>query len=624
MGYFTLLLSYFFGAVLISQLKIKFLPSTVPFYNILTGSVVFSILVYLFSNLTGLYCAIIISHIIMLVSLVISLVRYKQRFLKTLALTPILKDAWLISILVILLPLLLIIFNNHIIPNIDGQLYVGDSAYSDLAFHLASISQLAYSQTFPPQNPVYTGITLTYPYLINLFSAVLVVEGFSLRDSIMIPGIIFSLSIISAILDLSFALTRKKSVGFLVVLLFFFNGGLGFYYFLQNSQFDLSTIYTSLLSPQSLPEYSHFDSQNIHWGSFLSRILVPERSVLFGIPIGILILRLLFVREEILLSKFELFFVSFLMGFLALIHVHTVIAFSILIPLLRIYQLIKNYSVRLFYQNLLIVIITVAFASSLFTLFLNHLNESKSFFAFHYGWLKKPEEYLIWFWFKNSYLYIPLALCALLVPRLVEAKMKLLIIGAFLVLTVLNLIQFSPYLWDNIKLLFWVGLFLIVASAAILNRLFSTRNFPVIIFTAVVFLIMISSGLLSYFREINIQHVLFSKSALEVGSFIKSSTPKNSILLTERVHNSPASNLAGRQILLGSESLLWTQGVDYSNRAAQLSEVIGGSGLADSVIKNLNISYALFSKYSAINYEYFQKYPLVFENSEYVIYQTKY
>ena len=162
----------------------------------------------------------------------------KKNLLYQISLSNLLKDKTLIILLIILLPFLVLMFTHHMIPNINGDLYTGESTYGDLPFHLSTISQLAYSQTFPPQHPMYTGIPLVYPYLINLFSAILVIEGISLQQSLVIPGLIFSLSLAAIIYDFIFALTKKKSISLISVLLYFFNGGFGFYFFLQTYHFN--------------------------------------------------------------------------------------------------------------------------------------------------------------------------------------------------------------------------------------------------------------------------------------------------------------------------------------------------------------------------------------------------
>src|SRR5579859_3290409 len=67
-------------------------------------------------------------------------------------------------------------FDTHILRSDgSGNLMTGESTYGDLPFHLANISQMAYGGIFPPDNPLYAGHKLAYPYLINILSAVMVI-----------------------------------------------------------------------------------------------------------------------------------------------------------------------------------------------------------------------------------------------------------------------------------------------------------------------------------------------------------------------------------------------------------------------------------------------------------------
>jgi hypothetical protein len=67
-----------------------------------------------------------------------------------------------------------------------------------------------------------------------------------------------------------------------------------------------------------------------------------------------------------------------------------------------------------------------------------------------------------WFWIKNTGLFWPLLLLALLSPLALRGRIRLLIAPFSLVFLVANLVKFQPWDWDNSKLLvFWY-----LASAA--------------------------------------------------------------------------------------------------------------------------------------------------------------
>ncbi len=168
----------------------------------------------------------------------------------------------------------------------------------------------------------------------------------SLRDTILIQGIILSLSTVALLYELAIAVTGNKLKGFITTVLFLLNGGLGFYYFLRDSSFNIGSIFHTLINPTSMKEYSHLFSENIQWLNFLSRIIVPERSVLFGIPAGLIILRLLFYGENKGFNKFEFLFICFLISLLPILHTHTFLALAIVIPILTAYDLFTSFSIK--------------------------------------------------------------------------------------------------------------------------------------------------------------------------------------------------------------------------------------------------------------------------------------
>src|SRR2546430_8279609 len=80
-------------------------------------------------------------------------------------------------------------------------------------------------------------------------------------------------------------------------------------------------------------------------------------------------------------------------------------------------------------------------------------------------------EMLLWFWIKNTGLFIPLLLVALLSPLALRGRARLLIAPFSLVFLIANLVKFQPWDWDNSKLLVFWYLASAVAVGAILVRL---------------------------------------------------------------------------------------------------------------------------------------------------------
>jgi hypothetical protein len=346
-------------------------------------------------------------------------------------------------------------------------------------------------------------------------------------------------------------LTRDTLKSFFSLLHYFFNGGLGFYFFMKDQSFNISNIYKLLSNPLVLKEYSHLFEQNIQWGNFLSRMIIPELSLVFGLPAGLILLRILFIRNtERKLTLFDVFVAANIASLMPLLHTHTVLTMLILIPVLMLLSLNRTCIKCLLKKYFLFISFTIFFTLPHSHLFLSHISTSHDFFKFHFGWMKHQDESIIWFWFKNTYLLLPFSSAFLVMNFKKNLMLNQLLASAFVIFILINTILFSPYDWDNVKVLFWIGLFFYIATSSLLVNIVRMRNIILKCIGIILLISMCLTALLSIYREVNIKYVLYSKENVEAANFIKMHTVANSVFLTNKVHNSPANNLGGQQIFM--------------------------------------------------------------------------
>lgn len=625
---FSLILSFFLGIIVTKKLTIPIPKFSFLFFEIALGIILFTAVNYFSSLLFSFPNGIIVGQSSIVFLIIIYLFYNKFSYNFNLALKALFQEKFLIACLIGIGVILAFLFYTHIILNINGDLYTGESTYGDLPFHLSTISQIAYGYKFPPNHPMYANLPFVYPYLINFFSAILVYEGWSLRWSIIIPGLILALSLIGLIYDFAFHLTKSSLKSALTVILYIFNGGLGFYFFLKDYSFNLTSILQALSQPTLLKEYSHLFEQNIQWANFLSRMIVPERSLLFGIPAGVIILRLLFFQSaDKRPSIFDLILAAFLLSLMPLLHTHTLLAFIVILPITGILTLNQQIWKDQLTRYVFVVALAVIFAIPHIPLFLTHVGESTGFFKLHLWWMKGDHESLIWFWFKNTYLLIPLSVIALTFPKIASKQIRILQISALILLIIINLALFSPYNWDNVKFLFWGGLFFSLGAASLFSYLLQIKNWSVRVVTIIIIFTMLSSALLSIWREINVKYILFSKEAAGMGDQLKKITPPNALFLTYKIHNSPVSNLAGRSIMMGYPGLLWVHGINYQDREQDINSIYAGSSNAREIIAKYNINYVMVESSDPqgmfINRMFFNQYPLLLKTLNYTVYKIK-
>lgn len=540
------------------------------------------------------------------------------------------KKKELISLVLLLLILgyvLWLLFDTHILQkDLAGNLLTGESTYGDLPFHLSTISQIAYGNIYPPEHPFFSGHSLTYPYLINLLSVGLVRLGLSLRDSIILPGIFFALITTEVLYFFYKKVSNNHTVALLSSLLFWLYGGLGFYYFFKD--IVLQGFFINYISdPGKFSDYSHLFSENIHWNNYLSRIVVPERAVLLGIPIGLVILYLLFIRKKRGLKLDKNFFIAALLtGILPIAHTHTFLTYSLIIPFLALFEVNKkNYKKWLLKWAVFGAVVLIVASPQLVKIF-SHIGNERSFIRFHIGWMAEPglKNFII-FWFKNGGILIPVMGASLFIKK-INITTKKLVLAGFFVLIGVNLFLFQPFNWDNIKLLFWVQIFGVLAASTVLVFIWKKWGMAGKITSVVILLGLTLSSQLSIYREIRLQHVLFSKEEVGLAEWVKNNTPTDALFLTAPVHNSFVNNLAGRRIYMGYQGLLWTQGIDYSQREIDLKEIYRGTKNVSVLLDSNNIDYIVIGPKEVadleVNVGFFEKsYCLVKQTDNYEIFQ---
>jgi hypothetical protein len=126
-------------------------------------------------------------------------------------------------------------YTHYLLPGQDG-LYCGGNAYGDLAFHLGIITSFKEQQLFPPQYSIFPGIRMGYPFLVDSFTSSLYLLGMSLRHSLLLSSISMAVLLLTSFVVFAQEVLKKWSSTVIATLLFFINGGLGF--FLISENFD--------------------------------------------------------------------------------------------------------------------------------------------------------------------------------------------------------------------------------------------------------------------------------------------------------------------------------------------------------------------------------------------------
>lgn len=518
------------------------------------------------------------------------------------------------------------LYDTHILwPDRQGNLFTGESTYGDLPFHLGIISQFVYGEKTPPENPFFSGRGLAYPYFIDFYTAILVKAGLSIREAIVGTGMVLGLSLVFIFYDFVYFVSRSKSVAVLAVILFFFHGGLGFYYFLKGTGPGFQTI-LALFQPWNLQEYSHLFSENIQWANFLSRMIVPERSLLLGIPAGLMILRLLLAVEGKYRVGWGLVLSAALFGALPLVHSHTFLVMGIVIFVLALKEFqrsnLRPWLTKWLFFAVVAGIVTIPGLYSIYV----HLKGSDSFFRFRLWWESGSEGPLL-FWWKNLGLFLPLV-AAFFTLRKTPIMVKVFAGLSIFIFFLVNLFQFQPYRWDNVKLLIWFAVFGSVPVSFILVKTWSSKSRTLRVLVVFAFVVLTASAILSVWRESFVKYQLFSAEEVQLADWVTKFTPAGSVFLTAPIHNSFVNNLAGRKVFLGYPGMLWVHGISPTEREKAVKLIYTLPGKSLGIIKESGIDYLVVGPYErgsfAVNRKEFDRlFCLVESTPGYRIYKSR-
>lgn len=244
-------------------------------------------------------------------------------------------------VLCLLIPLFIfvvIVLNHHTISYVDGAMHSGQSTYGDMNMHLGFITSIAKQQTFPPEYSIHPGTKLAYPFLSDSISSSIYLFGTSLRTAYLLPMFAALLQVFFGMY--LFARQILKSLGgsyrakaLIAFILFFFNGGFGFCYFLPDGSNadNFTRIFSAFYETPT-----NYVTENIQWHNIICDMLIPQRATLFGWAILFPVLYLLLRGREISHTTHTIkdniyFFVSgVLAGGLVLIHTHSFLSLGIL------------------------------------------------------------------------------------------------------------------------------------------------------------------------------------------------------------------------------------------------------------------------------------------------------
>lgn len=251
-----------------------------------------------------------------------------------------------------------------------------------------------------------------------------------------------------------------------------------------------------------------------------------------------------------------------------------------------------------------------------------------SFFAWQSGWDHGTQN-PIWFWFKNTGLFIPLLVAALawrgrapVVPK----RIALFYLPFTLLFIIPNAGKISPWIWDNIKVLFYWYVASVPLVALLLARLWR-ENLAMRLMTVALVVLLTLAGALDVWRVVSeaSEQREFDRSGVAFAAIVERETAPRSLILHAPTYNHPVY-LSGRQSLMGYGGHLWSQGVDYAPRESEIKKIYAGMPDAESLLAKYGVEYIVVSPLERtelqVNEQFFTRFKKVGEISAYRLYKV--
>jgi len=564
--------------------------------------------------------------------------------------------------------LLAMVFNRAVFERSDG-IYTGvTNNLGDLPLHLQVINGFAQGHNIPPEDPTYAGVRFAYPFLVDFLAAMLVRAGAGAIFAMWLENMLLALAFVGVLHYWTLLLTRNRLAAVIAPLLVLFSGGLGWW--LLFSDGSLGDIFSTLGSLSH--DYTIVPNSILRWGNSLTTLFVPQRSILFGLPLAITI----FCQWWLALSQQEAsqaasatnptaapidqkkiapanvrkpkkksarklaaanlqsepptFYLRRMLaaglcaGLLPLIHAHTfLVVMAVAVCLTVLF--------RTAWRGWLAFFCVAIVVSAPEILWLAHTGgvNAGSYIGWQPGWDHGTHN-VVWFWFVNTGLFIPLLIIALVWRRGAHKlpDRVLLFYAPFLFCFIVpNLIKVAPWVWDNIKVLFlWY-----VASAPLvawlLARWWQQRS-PLRWLAPAVLATLLLAGALDVLRVVSeaSEYQEFDSHGIAAAQFISSQAAPRALVLHAPTYNSPVF-LTGRRSLLGYPGWMWSRGLNYSSRNADIDRIYSGGPGADALLRQYGVDYVLLGPGELaslrVNEQFWSQYTRLFQAGGYRVYDTR-
>lgn len=490
------------------------------------------------------------------------------------------KFEWVLFLLFFLFSFSLMAKTFNVDP--DGNMEIAAKAWSDFAATLPLIRSFSLGDNLPPEYPIYAGPPIRYHFMFFLAVGFLEKIGLPLDWALNSLSTLGFWSLLILIYFTGKLIFKNSKVGALAVILFLFNGSFGFIEFFNSHPVSTLSV-GDIINNTSFTSFGPYDGKIV--SAFWNLNIYTNQRHLAGAYAAFLFLLLLMHKSNLNTEKLSVrksIFIGTVLGFFPFIHFSVFLMAGVtLIIFLIIYPKLRKQILIIGTLGLILAIPQYLYMGR------SEINTE----LYNPGYLVNPLTFsnFLRYWFMNLGISVFLAPVGFFLANKEQRKILIPFISFFVIA---NLFQFTPDMPTNHK---FINLFMLgfnLFTSYFLVRTWEAKAVGRIISTALIVPLTLS-GLLDLFpiyndRRITLQDIPHNK----VASFIKESTPRDSIFLNSSFLYHPAS-IAGRKIFMGWPYFAWSAGYDTNKRGKIMENIYTSKDkheICEALVKN-NIDY---------------------------------
>jgi len=390
------------------------------------------------------------------------------------------------------------------------------------------------------------------------------------------------------------------------------------------------------------------------WGNAISALLVPQRGFLMGLPLATIAFTQWWIANDktkpavtretkkksraierqqtvwqedpnarFSLSTRRMIAAGVAAGLLPIVHAHSFVVVMAMAGCLALIQRRWRQWFAFF-----AVASAIAVPQLLWSTMHSAVN-AKSFFAWEVGW-DHGNENPIFFWLKNTGIFIPLIFAAILNRGnhyLISRRLLLFYLPFTLCFIVPNVLKMAPWIWDNIKVLYYWWLASAPIVAMLLAKLWRQSSIRKVI-AVLLFVCVTLAGALDVagIAMRSIKYQVFDAEGLQFAELVKQKTAPRALIVHAPVHNTPVF-LTGRRSLMGYPGHIWTHGLEFVQRENEIKRIYLGMPDAEQLLRTYGVQYAVVGPQEDIvthvNEQFFTRFEKVGEVGGYKLYKIR-